>query len=123
MTTISDKELKRSAWKTAYWRALGIVAGLLGAVVLAISVTGDKSWSTIAFGLALIALGLSYHSRGQSETTDFKLNVINSKIDHIHEDLVVVSDFLSSKAELDRLKGLLKEHEGEREKDAPDDKK
>jgi len=101
MTLISDKELKRSVWEEARWKALGVTSSLMGTGVLIISVMGDKSWSTIAFSIALIGLGLSYYSKGQTENTDFKLKVINSKIDHIHDELMNVLDLLSLKGEID----------------------
>jgi sulfite exporter TauE/SafE len=99
-----EKEIKRTSLKRAFYRAIGVVTSTLGGVTLLIALTGDKSWDTITIGIALIAIGLSYEGISANISSDFKLNVINKKIEFLGTEFHAIHALLSVEEKLNKLR-------------------
>jgi hypothetical protein len=98
-----DKAIKRARLKHAFYRSVGIVTSMLGAVTLLIALTSDKSWETIAIGIALIAIGLSEESMSGNIISDLMLNVINQKLDLLGTESHAIHSLLSVEEKLNNL--------------------
>jgi len=112
---MKDTEIKGTAMKLAFFRAVAIVIAILGGITLAFALTGDKSWDSISLGITLIAIGLSYEGLSTTVTSDFKLNVINEKIEFLDAKLEAIQALLAVEEKLNKMKANIDKIEVKRE--------